>query len=69
MVGALNVHGKFFAGAFSPIILNLSMIGILAFCYFVFHGERLELATCTLLCSFGWRGVPNDLAVVSVKSY
>ena len=45
MVGALNTHGKFFAGAFSPIILNLSMIGILAFCYFILRWRDFELAT------------------------
>ena len=45
MVGALNVHGKFFAGAFSPIILNFSMIGILAFCYFVISWREIKLAT------------------------
>ena len=45
MVGALNAHGKFFAGAFSPIILNLSMIGILAFCYFLISWREFRLAT------------------------
>ena len=45
MVGALNAHGKFFAGAFSPIILNLSMIGILAFCYFVMSWREVRLVT------------------------
>lgn len=45
MVGALNAHGKFFAGAFSPIILNLSMICCLVFFYF-FQGWRdFELAS------------------------
>ncbi|MBT3666884.1 MAG: murein biosynthesis integral membrane protein MurJ [Opitutae bacterium] len=45
MVGALNTHGKFFAGAFSPIILNLSMICILTFCYFIASWRDFELAT------------------------
>ena len=45
MVGALNAHGKFFAGAFSPIILNLSMIGILAFCYFIMSWREVRLVT------------------------
>ena len=44
MVGALNSHGKFFAGAFSPIILNISMIGSLALFYFVFSQRELDLA-------------------------
>ncbi len=44
MVGALNAHGKFFAGAFSPIILNLSMIGILTFCYFIISWREFKLA-------------------------
>ncbi len=44
MVGALNSHGKFFAGAFSPIILNISMIGCLALFYFFFSWRELDLA-------------------------
>ena len=48
VVGALNSHGKFFAGAFSPIILNLSMISCLTFFYFVIsaRGDDLAYALC-----------------------
>ncbi len=46
LVGALNVHGKFFAGAFSPIILNFSMISCLLIYYFSFsiHGFSLAVS-------------------------
>ncbi len=44
MIGALNAHGKFFAGAFSPVILNLSMIGILTFFYFIISWREFDLA-------------------------
>lgn len=44
MVGALQVHGKFFAGAFSPIILNLSMIGCLLVFNFYLGWSDVELA-------------------------
>ena len=40
MVGALQVHGKFFAGAFSPIILNLFMISCLLISYFHLGWKR-----------------------------
>ena len=43
IVGALNTHKSFFAGAFSPIILNIAMIGGLAFCYFGMSWRGLEL--------------------------
>ena len=46
LVGALNVHGKFFAGAFSPVILNLCMMGCL-FTFSVYFSEGgLFLAVC-----------------------
>jgi len=44
MVGALQVHGKFFAGAFSPIILNFFMISCLLIFYFHFGWRDFELA-------------------------
>ena len=44
MVGALQVHGKFFAGAFSPIILNLFMISCLLISYFHLGWRDFELA-------------------------
>ena len=44
IVGALNTHKKFFAGAFSPIILNIAMISILAFFYFIMSWRGLDLA-------------------------
>ena len=46
LVGALNVHGKFFAGAFSPVILNLCMIGCLFTFSFYFSEDGLFLAVC-----------------------
>ena len=48
IVGALNTHRSFFAGAFSPIILNLSMIGslILAKWGMGLDGMRLAMALC-----------------------
>lgn len=44
LVGALNTHRSFFAGAFSPIILNLSMISSLIFGKWVLGAEGMELA-------------------------
>ena len=48
LCGGSNSHGKFFAGAFSPIILNLSMISCLTFFYFVIsaRGDDLAYALC-----------------------
>ena len=48
IVGALNTHKSFFAGAFSPIILNIAMIGGLVFCYFgmSWRGLDLGMALC-----------------------
>ena len=45
LVGALNTHRSFFAGAFSPIILNLSMIGSMIVGKWVLRAEGMELAT------------------------
>jgi len=45
LVGALNTHRSFFAGAFSPIILNLSMIGSMMIGKWVLNAEGMELAT------------------------
>ena len=45
LVGALNTHRSFFAGAFSPIILNLSMIGSMMVGKWVLGAEGMELAT------------------------
>ena len=45
VVGTLNTHRKFFAGAFSPIILNLSMIGVLVFLYFGLSWRGMDLVT------------------------
>ena len=51
LVGALNVHGKFFAGAFSPVILNVCMIGCL-FTFSVYFSEGgLFLAVCLCVAS------------------
>ena len=44
MVGALNANGKFFAGAFSPIILNFSMICCLLIFYFLMGWRDFKLA-------------------------
>ena len=41
VTGALNSHGRFFAGGFSPIILNLSMIATL-FYFGVWQNRSLE---------------------------
>lgn len=48
MVGALNTRGSFFAGALSPILLNLSMISTLAFFGLGLGWSGLGLAT--VLC-------------------
>ncbi len=48
IVGALNTHRSFFAGAFSPVILNLSMIGALVFGKWGMGLDGMELAT--VLC-------------------
>jgi len=45
LVGALNTHRSFFAGAFSPIILNLSMIASMIIGKWVLRAEGMELAT------------------------
>ncbi|MBT3635835.1 MAG: murein biosynthesis integral membrane protein MurJ [Opitutae bacterium] len=45
LVGALNTHRSFFAGAFSPIILNLSMIGSMIIGKWGLRAEGMELAT------------------------
>ena len=44
LVGALNTHRSFFAGAFSPIILNLSMITSMIVGKWVLGAEGMELA-------------------------
>ena len=49
VVGALNTQGKFFAGAFSPIILNTVLILVLLIGGSVLQMEMLYLAI--LLCS------------------
>ncbi|MEC8043391.1 MAG: murein biosynthesis integral membrane protein MurJ [Verrucomicrobiota bacterium] len=49
VVGALNTQGKFFAGAFSPIILNTVLILVLLIGGSVLQMEMLDLAI--LLCS------------------
>jgi putative peptidoglycan lipid II flippase len=48
IVGALNTHKSFFAGAFSPIILNLAMISGLAIFYLgmSWRGLNLGIALC-----------------------
>lgn len=49
LVGALNTHRSFFAGAFSPIILNFMMIGSLVAGKWVFDLDGMELAM-----ALGW---------------
>lgn len=44
LVGALNTHRSFFAGAFSPIILNCSMIGSLILGKWMMGWDGMELA-------------------------
>ena len=48
LVGALNTHRSFFAGAFSPIVLNLAMIGSMMIGKWGMRAEGLELAS--VLC-------------------
>ncbi len=48
VVGALNTHRSFFAGAFSPIILNVSMIGALILGKWGMGLDGMRLAT--VLC-------------------
>ena len=50
MIGALNTRGSFFAGAVSPILLNLSMISTLAFFGLVLGWRGLDLATALCTC-------------------
>jgi putative peptidoglycan lipid II flippase len=49
MVGALNSTGKFFEGAFSPVLLNLCMISSMVFGKYFFALEMTDIAV--LLCS------------------
>ena len=48
LVGALNTHRSFFAGAFSPIVLNLAMIGSMMIGKWGMRAEGLDLAS--VLC-------------------
>ena len=49
LVGSLNTHRAFFAGAFSPVILNFCMIGSLILGKWWLDLDGMDLATCLCL--------------------